>query len=129
MIETIKEFSLKHPHADIVNYDAKELFDYGLTYRTNKNSLEKFRKCNGKYIDYPNIQPYLEANSKSDYELFIIYNRKMYQLIKSGDLSYKIVREVEDINPKIYMDDVFFDKKNLKESSNRSNEPIYKIIN
>ena len=124
MINTIKEFSEKHPYADIVNYDAAELFDdYGLTYRTDVKSLEKFRMVRGKYIEYPYIQPYLTLSDKSNYELFIIHNHKMYQLEKgTKENTYKIKKEIEDINPNIYKDDVFYG-----EGCNKKIEP--RIIN
>lgn len=39
-------------------------------------------------------------------------NGKMYELEKI-DENYHIKREITDINPNLYMDDVFYDKKNL----------------
>lgn len=114
MINTIKEFAIKHPKAVIVNYDIAGKFDddSGRTYRTSTGKLEYFRKENGRYLKYPQIQPYLNLNDSSAYELFILHNGKMYELEKI-DENYHIKREVEDINPNIYMDDVFYDKKNL----------------
>lgn len=114
MINTIKEFALKHPKAIIVNYDIAGTFDddSGRTYRTTTKTLEYFRKENGKYLKYPQIQPYLKLNENSSYELFILNNHKMFQL-ENINGNYHIKQEIEDINPNIYMDDVFYDKKNL----------------
>ena len=113
MINTIKEFSDKYPKAVIVNYDIAGTFDdSGRTYRTSTNHLEYFRKENGKYLKYPKIQPYLKLNENDDYKLFILYNHKMFELEKIDDY-YHIKQEIVDINPKLYMDDVFYDKKNL----------------
>ena len=114
MINTIKEFAIEHPSAVIVNYDIAGTFDddSGRTYRTTTKSLEYFRKEKGRYIKYPQIQPYLKLNDSSDYELFILHNGKMYELEKI-DENYHIKREITDINPNLYMDDVFYDKKNL----------------
>ena len=128
MINTIEEFAKLHPYADIVNYDAKYLFDYGLTYRTKTKTLERFRKINGKYIEYPNIQPYLDAEDKNGYELFIIHNRKMYQLLKNDDETYKIAKELENINPDIYKDDVFYDQRKLKNPVIHSKELVLTVI-
>lgn len=71
MINTIKEFAIEHPSAVIVNYDIAGTFDddSGRTYRTSKESLEYFRKEKGKYLKYPQIQPYLKLSDGSDYEL------------------------------------------------------------
>lgn len=127
MINTIKEFAIKHPQAVIVNYDIAGTFDddSGRTYRTSKGSLEYFRKENGRYLKYPQIQPYLKLNDSSTYELFILHNHKMYELEKIGE-NYHIKREVADINPKIYMDDVFYDKKRLSQPRIQD-EPILVI--
>ena len=116
MINTIKEFAVKYPKAVIVNYDIAGTFDdeSGRTYRTTTENLEYFRKENGKYLKYPQIQPYLKLNDSSDYELFILHNGKMYELEKI-DENYHIKREITDINPNLYMDDVFYDKKNLRQ--------------
>ena len=38
----------------------------------------------------------------------------MFELEKI-DGNYHIKREIEDINPSLYMDDVFYDKKNLRQ--------------
>ena len=54
----------------------------------------------------------MKLNDSSDYELFILHNGKMYELEKI-DENYHIKREITDINPNLYMDDVFYDKKNL----------------
>ena len=77
-------------------------------------NLEFFRKENGKYLKYPQIQPYLKLSENSGYNLFILYNHKMFELEKI-DGNYHIKREIEDINPSLYMDDVFYDKKNLSQ--------------
>lgn len=116
MINTIKEFAVKYPKAVIVNYDIAGTFDdeSGRTYRTTTENLEYFRKEKGKYLKYPQIQPYLELSENSDYILFILYNHKMFELEKI-DGNYHIKRKIEDINPSLYMDDVFYDKKNLRQ--------------
>ena len=129
MINTIKEFTLKHPKAIIVNYDIAGTFDddSGRTYRTTTETLEYFRKENGKYLKYPQIQPYLKLNENSSYELFILNNHKMFQL-ENIDGNYHIKQQIEDINPNIYMDDVFYDKKNLHKPRIQE-EPILIIKN
>ena len=116
MINTIKEFAVIYPKAVIVNYDIAGTFDdeSGRTYRTTTENLEYFRKEKGKYLKYPQIQPYLELSENSDYNLFILYNHKMFELEKI-DGNYHIKRKIEDINPSLYMDDVFYDKKNLRQ--------------
>ncbi len=116
MINTIKEFASEYPKAVIVNYDISGKFDddSGRTYRTSTNRLEYFRKENGKYLKYPQIQPYLKLNENADYKLFILYNHKMFELEKI-DENYHIKQEIVDINPELYMDDVFYDKKNLSQ--------------
>ena len=91
MINTIEEFKNIHPKAVIVNYDIADQFGFGMSYRTTTGSVELFRKVNGKYIKYPYIQPYLNLDNDSLYELFIIYNSKMYQLEKGiNNNTYKI---------------------------------------
>ena len=107
MINTIKEFAVKYPKAVIVNYDIAGTFDdeSGRTYRTTTENLEYFRKENGKY---------LKLSENADHKLFILYNHKMFELEKI-DVNYHIKREIEDINPSLYMDDVFYDKKNLSQ--------------
>ena len=129
MINTIKEFTLKHPKAIIVNYDIAGTFDddSGRTYRTTTKTLEYFRKENGKYLKYPQIQPYLKLNENSSYELFILNDHKMYQL-ENINGNYHIKQQIEDINPNIYMDDVFYDKKNLHKPRIQE-EPILIIKN
>ena len=114
MINTIKEFAIEHPRAVIVNYDIAGTFDddSGRTYRTSTESLEYFRKEKGRYLKYPQIQPYLKLSDSSDHELFILHNGKMYELEKI-DENYYIKREITNINPNLYKDDVFYDKKNL----------------
>ena len=116
MINTIKDFIVKYPKAVIVNYDIAGKFDddSGRTYRTSTNHLEYFRKENGKYLKYPQIQPYLKLSENADYKLFILYNHKMFELEKI-DENYHIKQEIVDINPQLYMDDVFYDKKNLRQ--------------
>lgn len=116
MINTIKDFIVKYPKAVIVNYDIAGKFDddSGRTYRTSTNHLEYFRKENGKYLKYPQIQPYLKLSKNADYKLFILYNHKMFELEKI-DENYHIKQEIVDINPELYMDDVFYDKKNLSQ--------------
>jgi hypothetical protein len=116
MINTIKEFAAKYPKSVIVNYDIAGTFDdeSGRTYRTSTGNLEYFRKENGKYLKFPQIQPYLKLSENADHKLFILYNHKMFELEKI-DVNYHIKREIEDINPSLYMDDVFYDKKNLRQ--------------
>ena len=116
MINTIKDFIVKYKKAVIVNYDIAGKFDddSGRTYRTSTNHLEYFRKENGKYLKYPQIQPYLKLSENEDYKIFILYNQKMFELEKI-DENYHIKQEIVDINPELYMDDVFYDKKNLSQ--------------
>ncbi len=66
MIKSLEEFNNKYNQAVIVNYDMEVVFDYGVTYRNKTDSLERFRKCKGKYITYPYIQPYLKLED-NDY--------------------------------------------------------------
>ena len=114
MIETISDFIKEHPRAVIVNYDIAKKLDYGVTYRTSTGSLEKFRKVNEEYIKFPYIQPYLKLTN-SNYELFIIYQKKMYKLALSNDTTnYKIDKEVLNVSKGIYNDRVFNDMTNLK---------------
>ena len=127
MINTIEEFKNIHQKADIVNYDIEKIFGFGMTYRTTTGSVEIFRKVNGKYIKYPYIQPYLKLDDDSSYELFIIYNSKMYQLEKGiNNNTYKIKKEITDINSNINKDDVFYDVKKRIEPK-IINEELYVI--
>ena len=116
MINTIKDFIVKYPKAVIVNYDIAGKFDddSGRTYRTSTNHLEYFRKENGKYLKYPQIQPSSKLSENAEYKLFILYNHKMLKVEKI-DENYHIKQEIVDINPELYMDDVFYDKKNLSQ--------------
>ena len=131
MINNLDEFIKSYPKAAIVNYDIADVHGYGLTFRTiykNKDKVEKFRTYNGKYIEYPNIQPY--ANLDSDnYNIFIIKNNKMYELDKGiENNTYIIKRELNDIDLNIF-DSIFYMSKNKhKPSSNRNDEPIYTIV-
>lgn len=131
MINTMEDFKRVYPKAVIVNYDTVELFDCacGMTYRTDGGSVELFRKDKlGKRITYPSIQPYLVLSDNSDYELFIIYNSKMYQLEQgSKENSYKIKKELTNVSPLISKDDVFYDTKRRREPRNNIDEPIYTI--
>ena len=113
MINTIEEFSKLHPLADIVNYDIAEKFGYGMTYRTKTKTTEKFRMHNNRYLEYPFIQPYLEAKDIEGYEFFIIKDGKMYQIMKDEEHenSYKKIKEIEGVSPEIYNDDVFYQKR------------------
>ena len=127
MINTIKDFIVKYPKAVIVNYDIAGKFDddSGRTYRTSTNHLEYFRKENGKYLKYPQIQRYLKLSENADYKLFILYNHKMFELEKI-DENYHIKQEIVDINPELYMDDVFYDKKNLSQPRIQDEEILIK---
>ena len=125
MINTIKEFAVKYPKAVIVNYDIAGTFDdeSGRTYRTTTENLEYFRTENGKYLKYPQLQPYLKLSVNTGYNLFILYNHKMFELEKI-DGNYHIKREIEDINPSLYMDDVFYDKKHLSQPRSQDQEVL-----
>lgn len=70
-------------------------------------NLEKIKKGN---IEYPYIQPYLSLSDLSSYELFIIRNKKMYQLELGNSNSYKLKKEITNINFDIWYDDVFYAK-------------------
>lgn len=111
MINNMNEFIKEHPHAVIVNYDIDDKFECGKTYRTSTNKTEEFRKDKkGKYLEYPYIQPYLSLSDLSSYELFIIRNKKIYQLELWNSNSYKIKKEITNINFDIWYDDVFYAK-------------------
>lgn len=129
MINSIIEFSKEHKDAVIVNYDISEQFECGMTYRTSTNKVELFRKDkNGKYINYPYIQPYLTLSDSSNYELFIIHNSKMYKLEKSNkENTYKIKEELKNVSSNINKDDVFYDKSKRVNPRNNKEEPIYII--
>lgn len=131
MINTIEEFVKEHPNADIVNYDIAEIIkeECGMVYRTSTEETELFRKDKGKYIKYPYIQPYTELGDNSRIELFIIKNHKMYELERGEGKTFKIKREVENINPDIYKDFVFINRQRnqRRTSSNRASEDIWRI--
>lgn len=110
MINNMDEFIKEHNKAVIVNYDIVDKFDCGKTFRTSTKTTEEFRKHKGKYIDYPYIQPYLTLSDSSLYELFIIKNKKVFQLELGSNNSYKISRELNNINFDIWDDDVFYKK-------------------
>lgn len=112
MINSMNDFINKHPNAVIVNYDIADKFDCGKTFRTSTKKVEDFRKYRGKYIKYPYIQPYLTLSDSSSYELFIIRNKKVFQLELGSNNSYKISRELNNINFDIWDDDVFYKKGN-----------------
>ena len=98
MINNMNEFIKEHPHAVIVNYDIADKFECGKTYRTSTNKTEEFRKDKkGKYLEYPYIQPYLSL-------------KKIYQLEWWNSNSYKIKKEITNINFDIWYDDVFYAK-------------------
>ena len=79
-------------------------------------------KEKGRYLKYPQIQPYLKLNDRSAYELFILHNGKMYELEKI-DENYHIKREITGINPNLYRDDVFYRTDNL-DKPRIQDEPI-----
>ena len=110
MINNMEEFIQEHPKAVLVNYDIASKFDFGEAFRTKTKTVEKFRKdSHRKYIEYPYIQPYLTLSELSSYELFIIHDGKVYELAKGDkDNSFKIVRELTNINFNIGDDDVFY---------------------
>ena len=110
MINNMDEFIKEHNKAVIVNYDIVDKFDCGKIFRTSNGTVEDFRKYRGKYIKYPYIQPYLTLIDSSSYELFIIRNKKVFQLELGSNNSYKISRELNNINFKIWDDDVFYKK-------------------
>lgn len=129
MINTIEEFLIEHPKADIVNYDTQESLGYGLTFRASTGSVEYFRKDRlGKEIEYPYIQPYLNLSPNSKFELFIIHNSKMYQLEQSNkENTYKIKRELTNVSPLIGKDIVFDEFKRRKDPRIQGDQPIYII--
>lgn len=133
MINTLEEFILKYPKSVVVSYDAANFNreGYGVIYRTTTRKTERFRKLNGKYIIYPQIQPYLQLNEDSNFSLFIIRNNKIYKL-KKGEKNntYKIEQEIFNVN--ISMFDYIFENSgrndnNHNKPQNRSDEPIYII--
>ena len=111
-INNMDEFIEEHPYSVIVNYDIANKLDCGKTFRTATKTLEEFKKDKkGKYIKYPNIQPYLTLNDESSYELFIIHNQKIYKLeLGNQENTYKIKCEISNINFNIGDDDVFYSK-------------------
>ena len=127
MIDNIEQFNNKFPNSVVVNYDIANVHGYGLAYRTATGTVEIFRKDNGKYLEYPNIQPYSYLNN-TNYKIFIIKNNKMFELCKTEkNERFKIKSEVTDININVF-DDIFYSsKKTHKKAANRKDEPIYII--
>ena len=128
MINSLEEFKKIYPKAAVVNYDIADLHGYGLTYRTNdvKRPIEKFRTYLGRYITYPQIQPYSKLNT--DYKIFIIRNNKMYELEKgSKELTFHIKEEVTNVDLNIFTDKFYISKNKHEKSRNNEDEPIYRI--
>lgn len=123
MINNMEDFINMHPKAVLVNYDIALKFDFGMAFRTKTKTVEKFRKDNHhKYIEYPYIQPYLKLSELSEYELFIIHNKKVYELAKGNkENNFKITKELTNINYDISDDDVFY---NPPKEPRIINEPI-----
>ena len=115
MINNMDEFCKLHSKAIIVNYDFADVIEYGLVYRTRKHftdkrSMEKIAKENGKYITYPYIQQF-QKGEDSDLEMFIIYGHKTYRIERidkfNPSSNYKIVEEMVNVNPDFYNDIIF----------------------
>ncbi len=131
MIKSINEFSKEHKLAVIVNYDFSKIFDYGLVYRTSTDHVEKIRKNNGKYIQYPYIQQFKKGRD-SKVEVFILYDGKMYLVDRINDddnSNYKIVKEITNISPDLYKDGIFYENYfKATDAVIVNNEPLLKII-
>lgn len=129
MFNNIEEFRKAYTEAVIVNYDIANLHGYGLSYRTSSKRIEILRKDNGKYLDYPYIQPYSTLEN-TNYKIFIIKDGRMYELrISDKPYYFKIIRELKDMDINIF-DNIFYaSKKEHKKSANRKDEAIYKIEN
>lgn len=125
MINRIEEFKKEYPISAIINYDVEEVHGYGLCYKTKPGTVEKLRKDKGKYITYPQIQPYSKLTT--DYKLFIIKNNRMYEL-ESGNSenTYHIKSEVVNVDPNIFTD-IFYISKNKHKEPKIIDEPIYTI--
>ena len=131
MINNIDDFISAYPKAAIVNYDIARVHGYGLTFRTtytNKEKVEKFRVDNGKYLEYPYIQPYSTLDG-DNYNIFFIRNNQMFELEKGKENNtFTIKRIMNDIDINMF-DSIFYMSKNKhKKSANRPNEPIYRIV-
>ena len=127
MINSIDQFNNKYKPSAVVNYDIANVHGYGLTYKTAPGTVEIFRKDNGKYLEYPNIQPYSRLDD-TDYKIFIIKDNKMFELCNSEkDGVFKIKSEVTDIDINIFDDIFYISKLKHKKSANRKDEPIYII--
>ena len=125
MINSIEEFIKEYPKSAIVNYDIEEIHSYGLCYKTGSGTIEKLRKDRGKYIKYPQIQPYSELNT--DYKLFIIRNSKMYELERGNkENTYHIKNEVINVNLNIFTD-IFYISKSKHKEPKIIDESIYSI--
>ena len=125
MINSVEEFKAKYPKAAVVNYDIEDVHGYGLCYRTNGRAIERLRKDRGKYITYPQIQPYSELNT--DYKIFIIRNNKMYELEKGNkEKTFHIKEEVTDVDINMF-DDIFYISKMKHKDPTIVNEDIYTI--
>lgn len=127
MFNNIDDFKKRYPNSIIVNYDIENVHGYGLSYRMSSKRIEMFRKDNGKYLEYPNIQLYSTLES-TDYKIFIIKDNRIYELGKSDKPNhFKKIRELEDVDVNIF-DIIFYSsKKTHKKSANRKDEPIYVI--
>ena len=126
MINSIEEFKNKYPKAAVVNYDIASLYGYGLTYRTSTDSVEMFRRIDSKkYITYPNIQPYSKLDG-TNYEIFIIRNNKMYKLEKGKANTFKIKKEILDVDTNIF-DKFYYNRKSHIKPRNSEDETIYII--
>ncbi len=127
MINSIEQFNDKYKKSAVVNYDIADVHGYGLTYKTAPGTVEIFRKDNGKYLEYPNIQPYSRLEN-TDYKLFIIKDNKIFELCKGEkDGVFKIKSEATDIDINIFRDIFYLSKTKHKQSANRKDEPIYII--
>lgn len=130
MIKNIDEFLAKYGRCDIVNYDIAKVFTCGLVFKSGSknNRIERFyKRSNGVYIDYPEIQEY--AKPGSNIKIFIIKDGKMYKL-KDGEKekTYKIDFLVEDVDPVIF-DDLFYKAALVKDNGAVViNEDLYKIV-
>jgi len=127
MLNTLEQFRAAFPEAVIVNYDIANVHGYGLSYRTSSERVEIFRKDNGKYLEYPNIQLY--SNLKSDnYKIFIIKNNKIFELgVGDKPNCFKIEKELKNVDINIFDRIFYVSKKYHKKSANRKDEPIFTI--
>lgn len=128
MVTNIEEFFKQYPKCNIVNYDMANKFDCGLLYRHSTEHFEKLRKDkSGKYIIYPQIQPYLNLET-SAIDLFIIKDNKMYKLRKGNTpQTYKYDYLLDNVDVSIFEDLFFGGWFKAEDPYIIGDQPIYEI--